>query len=222
MRSRLVAFIRNNLSMGNRLSEFFYGVTMVVMFTGIINAGMPPTQATLRILLVGALVINISWGVIDGVTSMYGGLANRADYLRTVNELRRDPADPEKREAVSRAMQGTIVENLDPADQGPIVDALASGVPVTGKRFPPTRDDWNIAIATILIDFALVFPVIVPYFIIDNVREAVFISHLIAIVLLAGLAMFWARNLNLNIRKAGIIIAIIAFIAIYISYTIGW
>jgi hypothetical protein len=34
--------------------------------------------------------------------------------------------------------------------------------------------------------------------------------------------MVWARNLGLNTLKAGIIIALISFAAIYSSYSIGW
>jgi VIT1/CCC1 family predicted Fe2+/Mn2+ transporter len=93
---------------------------------------------------------------------------------------------------------------------------------VRNKKFPATFSDWKVAIATLLIDFVLIFPVIIPYFLIDSVRWAVFVSHAIAIVLLAGIAMIWARNLGLNTRRAGIIIALISFAMIYFTYIIGW
>jgi hypothetical protein len=208
--------------MGNRLSEFFYGVMMVVIITGLINNGLPPSQDTLRLLFFAGLVVNLTWGIIDGVTSMYGGLVNRADYYRIANAFRNDRDDPGKREMVRRSLQGTIVENLREEEQSGVVDMIGAGEPVAGQKYPATRADWNVAIATILIDFVLVFPVLVPYFLIDNVRWAVFASHAIAIILLAGVAMLWARNLGLNTRKAGIIIALIAFVMIYSTYRIGW
>jgi len=219
---RIIDFMRNNLSLGNRLSECFYGVMMVVILTGIINTGLPPDQNTLRLLLIGALGVNVSWGIIDGVTSMYGGLVNRADYLRIANEFRGDSRNQEKREMVARSMQGTIVENLSVEDQSKVIEMIGAGEPVKGQRYPATRADWKVAIATILIDFILIFPVVVPYFLIDNVRWAVFASHTIAIILIAGVAMVWARNLNLNTLKAGIIISLICFVAIYSTYSFGW
>jgi len=218
----LIAYIKNNLSLGNRLSEFFYGVMMVVVITGLINSGLPPTQSTLRLLLVAGLAVNLTWGIIDGVTAMYGGLVNRADYYRIANAFREDRNNPKKRENVRKSLQGTIVENLGEEEQSGVVDMIGAGEPVTGQKFPATRADWNVAIATILIDFILVFPVIVPYFLIDTVRWAVFASHTIAIVLIAGVAALWARNLGLNTKKAGIIIAVISFAAIYFTYLIGW
>jgi len=195
---------------------------MVVVITGIINNGLPPTERTLRILLIIGLAVNLTWGIIDGVTAMYGGLVNRADYYRIANEFREDTSNPGKRDLVARSLQGTIVENLSEEDQSTVVDMIGAGEPVTGQRYPATRVDWNVAIATIFIDFILVFPVIVPYFLIDNVRWAVFASHTIAIILLAGVAVVWARYLNLNTLKAGVIIALISFAAIYSTYYIGW
>jgi len=219
---RIIAFIKNNLPLGNRLSEFFYGVMMVVVITGLINNGLPPTTSTLRLLLVAGLTVNLIWGTIDGVTSMYGGLVNRADYYRIANAFREDRACPEKREDVRRSLQGTIVENLDVEAQSTVIEMIGDGEPVTGQKFPASRMDWNVAIATIIIDFVLVFPVLLPYFIIDNVRWAVCVSHVIAIILLAGVAIVWAKNLGLNSIKAGIIIALISFVAIYSTYQIGW
>lgn len=222
MKFRGLTFVRNNLSLGSRLSELFYGVTMVVILTGMINMEMPPTQSTLRLLMFGALAVNISWGIIDGVTGMYGGLVNRSDYNRIANEYREDNANPEKRKMVARSLQGTIVENLREDEQARVVDMIGAGHPVTGQRYPARHEDWNMAIATILIDFVLVFPVVIPYFLIDSVRLAVFVSHVIAIVLLAVVAVVWAKKLHLNTWKAGIIIALISFIAIYSTYSIGW
>lgn len=222
MNYRIIAFIKNYLTLGNRLSELFYGVMMVVIITGLINTDLPPTQNTLRLLFVAGLAVNLTWGIIDGVTAMYGGLVNRADYYRIANEFREDNRNPEKRDSVARSLQGTIVENLAEAEQSKVVDMIGAGKPVTGQRFPATRSDWNVAIATIFIDFILVFPVVLPYFLIDNVRWAVFVSHMIAIILVAGVAILWARNLNLNTIKAGIIIALVSFAAIYFTYYIGW
>lgn len=215
-------FIRNNLSLGNRLSECVYGVMMVVILSGLINNGLPPTESTLRLLLIGTFIVNISWGIIDGVTSMYGGLVNRADYLRIANAFREDSRNPETREMVAKSMQGTIVENLSAEDQSKVIDMIGAGKPENGKKYPATRADWKVAIATILIDFILVFPVMIPYFLLNNVRWAVFASHTIAILLLAGIAMIWARYLRLNTLKAGIIIALISFVTIYSAYSIGW
>lgn len=217
-----IPFFKENLSLGNRLSECFYGVMMVVIITGLINTGLPPTEETLRILLIVSLGVNVSWGIIDGVTAMYGGLVNRADYLRIANAFREDPGNAGKRELVARSLQGTMVENLTEEEQATVVDMIRAGEPVRNKKFPATWSDWKVAFATILIDFVLIFPVIIPYFLIDTVRWAVFVSHTIAILLLAGVAIIWARYLGLNSLKAGVIISLISFAAIYSTYSIGW
>lgn len=222
MNFRGIPFIKNNLSLGNRLSESFYGVVMVVIMTGLINSDLPPDQSTLRLLLGVSLAVNISWGIIDGVTSMYGGLVNRADFLRIANEFREDRKNPEKREMVSRSLQGTIVENLSDEEQSEVIDMIGTGKPVHGKKFPATAADWNVAFAIVLIDFVLIFPVVIPFFVIDNVRWAVVVSHAIALIFVSCVAVIWAKHLNLSTWKAAIIVAIISFIAIYSTYLLGW
>lgn len=222
MKYQGIAYMKNNLTLGNRLSECFYGVMMVVMITGLINNGLPPSVTTLRLMLAMALIVNISWGIIDGVTSMYGGLVNRADYLRIANAFREDPENPGKRGRVAISLQGTIVENMSAEDQSKVIDMIGAGEPEHGKGYPASWADWNVAIAITLIDIILVFPVVLPYFLIGNVRWAVFVSHAIAILLMAGIAMIWAGYLRLNRRKAGIIIGVLSFFAVYSAYSLGW
>lgn len=222
MLSRIITFLKDNLTLGNRLSEWFYGVFMVVIITGVINTGMPPTKETLGFMLFAALGVNISWGIIDGVTSMYQTLVNRADYLRIANEFRADTSDPRTREQVAKSLQGTIVENLSEEEQAKIVEKIGEGEIVTGRSYPATRADWNVAFAIILIDFVLIFPVTLPYLLMDNVRKAAFVSHTVAIVLMAADVMIWAKYLGLNTRKAGIMIVVITGLAIYFTWLIGW
>lgn len=222
MFSRTRTFLRDNLTLGNRLSEWFYGVFMVVIITGVINTGMPPTKEALGFMMLAALGVNISWGIIDGVTSMYQALVNRADYLRIANEFRADRGDPQKRELVARSLQGTIVENLSEEEQAEIVEKIGEGEIVTGRKYPATRADWNVTFAIILIDFVLIFPVTLPYLLMDNVRNAAFVSHTVAIVLMAFDVMLWAKYLGLNTRKAGIMIVVITWLAIYSTWLIGW
>ncbi len=222
MRHPLVTFLRENLTLGNRLSEWFYGVVMVAAITGLINTGFPPDAETLRYMLIAALGVNVAWGIIDGVTSMYSGLVNRADYLSIANAFRGDRGDPEKRGQVAKMLQGTIVENLPPEEQEKVVDMIGAGDVVTGMKYPATRADWNVAIAIILIDFILIFPVVIPFIVMENVRLAVLLSHSVAIVLVALNAAIWAKYLGLNMVKSGAIIAVISWIALIFTYIIGW
>ncbi|MEI7432813.1 MAG: hypothetical protein WCJ93_01035 [Methanomicrobiales archaeon] len=135
---------------------------MVVIITGMITSCLPPSRNMHRLLLIAGLVVNLTWGIIDGVTTLYNGLVNRADYYRIANAFRNDRNDPDKREIIRLSLQGTIVENLPEEEQSGVVDMIGAGKPVSGQKYPATRADWHIAIATILIDFVLVFPVLVP------------------------------------------------------------
>lgn len=218
----LITYIRSNLSLGDRLAEFFYGVTMVAVVSGMINTWLPPTETKIKMLLVVALTVNITWGIIDGVTGLYADLVNRAEQDRLVDALREDKANPEKRNAALIALQGTIVDDLDEKDQAAVIDLVATKSSGARQKYTVTWGDINVAFATFLIDFILVFPVILPFVIFNDVDAAIFVSHAVAILSLALCAMIWARYLRRNIWIAGLVIAFIATGGIAITYYYGW
>jgi len=218
----VISYIRNSLSLGDRLAEFFYGVTMVAAVSGMINSLLPPTETKILYLLYAALAVNITWGLIDGITGIYADLADTAQNVKLADALRKDREDRTKRDAVLGTMQGTLMSDLDRYDQEAIVDKIAAVKPAGRREYFLSLDDVNIAAAIFLIDFILVFPVIFPFFVFQNVGTAVFVSHAIAIVSLATCAMIWAWHLGKNIILTGLIIALIAMAGISVTYYSGW
>lgn len=218
----LVTYLRNTLSLGDRLAEFFYGVTMVAVVSGMINTTLPPGEEKIRLLLLVSLAVNISWGIIDGVTGLYAGMVDRAEQDLLVDALRGDTENPEKRDAVLTTLQGTILDDLDETDRTSVVDLIVVKSPGVRQKYTASADDLRVAGAIFLIDVVLVFPVILPFFVFGDVGTAVFVSHAIAILSLALCAMIWARHLRRNIWIAGLVIGLIAAVGIGITYYLGW
>ena len=76
------------MSYGDRLGEWMYGFIMVAVVVGIVggfseiilNTAPGYTRAYLTMyMLVLTFGVNIAWGLIDGLTVIYGGLVERAD-----------------------------------------------------------------------------------------------------------------------------------------------
>ncbi len=69
-RARVRAFYGAALSTGDRLGEIFYAVWMAVISIGLLNSVDEITEDHIAVVVVTALVANLAWGIIDGVTVM--------------------------------------------------------------------------------------------------------------------------------------------------------
>lgn len=172
---------------------------MVSVVTGMINATGDPSDPSIeRIMLISALAVNISWGIIDGLTYVIGGLIGRADEDRLINSLRADKNDLQ------------------------LKDKLLEKSPEKALSYFPSKDDYKVALAVFLIDFVTVFPVVLPFIIFQDAARAVFFSHIIAVILFFLIGYYWALYLNWNKLKTGVVLAVIGAIVIAFTFYLGW
>ena len=93
----ITGFQRRYMSFGDMLGEWFYGFLMVAVVCGIIggysdillasNLGYGRVYLTV-VLVVLTFGVNITWGIIDGTTVIYGGLTDKADLERIIIWIR--------------------------------------------------------------------------------------------------------------------------------------
>jgi hypothetical protein len=81
-------FIKMRFSVGDRLAEAFYGIWMVTVVTGIAKVSGEPTEQSVRLMLFAALVTNITWGIIDGLTSILPDFIDRTKEGELIHSLR--------------------------------------------------------------------------------------------------------------------------------------
>jgi hypothetical protein len=222
LKSKTAMLILNNTTIGDRLSEIFYGITMVSVVSGMVNYGLFGQNNLSYVLFFVALGVNISWGIIDGATSVYGGLVDRAEEDRLIYSLRSNKKILDQREDVAEILKGTIIRSLNEEDQAKVVDMISAGVPEKIGKYNTTRDDFKVFLAILLMDVITVFPVIIPLYVIEDSQSALFWSHLIAILIFVLIGVAWAKYLNKNMVKAGLALGILAAITISVTYYFGW
>jgi hypothetical protein len=222
LKSRIAKLILKNTSLGDRLCEIFYGVAMVTVVSGMVNYGFIGLQGLGFALLIVSLGVNITWGIIDGATSVYGGLVDKAEEDRLINSLRVDKDNQEEREEVAEILQGTILRSLSEEDQSRVVDMIQAGKPEKITVYGASKDDLKMFLAIFLMDFITVFPVIIPLYVVKDPRSALFWSHFIAILLFVIIGIAWAKYLNKNMLKAGLALGAIAIVTIAVTYYFGW
>jgi hypothetical protein len=220
--SRIGKLILQNTSLGDRLSEIFYGIAMVSVVSGMVNYGLSGQKELSYVLFFVALGVNISWGIIDGATSVYGGLVDKAEEDRLVFSLRSNKKNSDQREDVAEILQGTILRTINEEDQAKVVDMISAEAPEKITKYSATGDDLKVFLAILLMDVITVFPVIIPLYVIDDSQSAIFWSHLIAILYFVLIGMAWAKYLNKNMVKAGLALGMMGAIAISVTYYFGW
>src|SRR5512139_3012248 len=97
------------MSFGDMLGEWFYGFIMVAVVCGLLggfseillnnNMGFGRTYLTVMLLFV-TFAVNISWGLIDGITVIYAGLTDKADLAKIISGLKKDRNNKELRDMV--------------------------------------------------------------------------------------------------------------------------
>ena len=222
MNTRFAKLIFKNTTLGDRLCEIFYGVTMVSVMIGIINITASGYINVKQVLLIVAFGVNISWGIIDGATAVYGGLVDQAEEDRLVNSLRKNKQNQQYTAQLKDDLQGTILRKLNEQDQSKVVDMLREGMPEDIKKYGASTDDLKSFLAILMMDFITVFPVLIPLYVVDGVRSAVFLSHFVAVLLFVIIGMAWAKYLNKNMLLAGTALGILGAAIIAITYYFGW
>jgi len=221
-KSRIAKLILQNTTLGDRLSEIFYGIMMVSVVIGIINVVESGYVHVKNVLLIVAFGVNISWGIIDGATAVYGGLVDKAGEDRLVNSLRTDKENQAYKEEIEDILQSTIIRRLNEEDRSKVVDMIQAGTPEKVGKYSASIDDLKLFLAILLMDFITVFPVIIPIYVVDGARSAVFWSHFIAVLLFIMIGTLWARYLNKNMLLAGVAMGILGIGVIAFSFYFGW
>lgn len=220
---RVGGFLRRYLPIGDRIGEMFYATWMVVVSLGIINSvGDQEDLVTLAIAI--AFGVNITWGLIDGISVMLTGVIDRAGGDRVLFDLR-SKNDPLTRQEARKALDGTIINALSDEEKDHILDRLADGAPQGNPYYEPyhaRREDWYYALGILAIDVLFVIPIIAPLLLVHNVPDAILISRTVATLIFAVLGAAYARRLNRNRLLAALFLGTLGLGVFSLSYMLGW
>jgi hypothetical protein len=221
---KLRDFVQSNLSVGDRLAEAFYAIWMVVVTIGLLNSESRITPELIATVVVIAFGVNLVWGIIDGVTVMYGNIIARSQWEGTLFDLR-SKGEGAKDIALRRLADEPILAALDTRQRRAVVEMLAEGERGPDPRRRPqraTREDWEYALSVVVLDVILVIPLVLPLVLIRDPEWGVYVSRIVATVMFALLGMAYAANLNRNRWIAGFGLGALGFAVFTLAYMFGW
>jgi len=215
------------MSYGSWVSEWFYGFIMVAMVSGMITGysfiGLQLFRWEITLwLVVVTFGVNIGWGLIDGLTVVYGGLVDKADEERLIGNLKKDRRNPGLRERLFGSIDDSVAGYVSDEDQEILAEKIIDQGPEAKKTYHFTKEDRNIVLATVSCDALAVIPVILPYLILGFTSLAFTLSILIASFAMAYIIFIYAKRTGRRKWVGASIFFVFALIMTLLAYYFGW
>ncbi len=220
---RISAFFTDNLPLGDRLGEAFYAVWMVVVSLGILG-GTGFEGGAIAYVIIIAFAVNLTWGLVDGITVMHSYIIERRQSEELVHDLQTAGGEEVRKKAVEALGEG-ITGALSNDDRMKVADMIAATPPGEDprtKRYRAQREDWDYFIGILTIDVLLVVPLVLPFLMFPNPYTALYMSRILATVLFAALGVLYARELNRNRLLAALFLGTLCFSLFTAAYLSGW
>jgi hypothetical protein len=175
-------FFRGVLDPIERISEILFGLIMALTFTGTLSAATAGRTEVGEMLL-GAIGCNLAWGLVDGFMYLIASLVERGRNLRTYREVC-GAADMESgRQALAGALPPAVASILSREELASMHQRLKQ-LPNSPESPRFRKDDFLGALACCLLVFLSTFPLVLPFFFIQDVGRALRASNGIAILML--------------------------------------
>ena len=202
-----------------RVSEVFFGLIMVLTFTGSLSVA-EAGRDDVRAMLIGALGCNLAWGIIDAVLYLMGRLAEKGRNIAALRAVR-EAADPS-------VAQHVIADGLPPIIAGVLQPAQLDAVRLhlIALPEPPARPklekhDWLGASGSFLLVFLSTFPVAIPFMLVRSAGPAMRISNLIAIVLLFLTGYAFGKISGYGPIRVGFAMVVIGAVLVSLTIALG-
>ena len=175
----------------DRVSEVLFGLIMVLTFTGSLSVAEAGRE-DVRTMLIGALGCNFAWGIIDGVLYLMGCLADKGRSLTTLHAVRKASSPQKAQSIIADALPPLVASVLQPPDLEMLRQRL-NQLPALPARARLGASDWAGALGVFLWVFLTTLPVAVPFIFMHEVKLAMRISNLIAMVMLFATGFAYGR-----------------------------
>ncbi len=178
-------------------AEVMYGVIIAMTFTSVLRNVPGDFGLVIDTVVYAALFCCIAWGIADGLFYFW----ERGYLIRRENEvIRLSKSGTETESAVSlleEELDDTIIRTIPPEYRRQLYLKFVhflSGVDIREKLSP--HEAMTIIIGTFMLSSGAGLIVVIPFFVIQDVGQALNVSNALGIILLFGVGYFRALDKN--------------------------
>jgi hypothetical protein len=190
-----------------RVSEIIFGLLMAQAITGSLSVASAGSQEV-RTVMVAALGCNIAWGLVDGIMYLVQTHTERVRRANLALRLRSMTNPPAERALIAEEMPERLAKVADEK----LLEAVRERLQVMPEASLDARlrlHDYGGAVGVFALVVLSTFPVVVPFMFIDELKLAMRLSNLIALLTLFAGGWILARYSGGNPWKTGAVMAAI-------------
>jgi hypothetical protein len=202
-----------------RVSEVLFGLIMVLTFTGSLSVAQAGRESV-KTMLIGALGCNLAWGIIDGVLYLMGCLADKDRKLTMLRAVRKAVDSQKWQRLIAAALPTPVASVLRPEELDSIRERL-NQLPEPPPRAHLSKRDWTGAVGVFLLVFLSMFPVAVPFMLINNARLAIRVSNGVAVVMLFIAGFAYGRYVGRSPKLIGLGMVILGVVLVSLTIALG-
>lgn len=178
-------------------AEVIYGVIIAMTFTSILRGYPAVFEFVLQRTIYAALFCCIAWGIADGLFYLW----ERNYIIRRENTIIQFSKSGEQKESalslIGEQLDDTILRNIPKENRVQLYEKLSQFLSGAESREKVSfREAATIVSGTFLLSAGAGLLVVTPFFLIENVEQALKISNLVGIFLLFGVGYFRALDRN--------------------------
>jgi len=195
--------IRNSMALADYIGKFWagaevmYGVIIAMTFTSVLRGYPAVFEIVITRVVYAALFCCIAWGIADGLFYFW----ERGYIIRRENKIIRFSQSAQENESalslIGEELDDTILRNIPPENRLLLYQKLVqvlSGVDAREKISP--HEAMTIILGTFILSAGAGLIVVIPFFVIHDVEQALLLSNALGILLLFGVGYFRALDRN--------------------------
>jgi VIT1/CCC1 family predicted Fe2+/Mn2+ transporter len=202
-------------------AEPMFGVIMVVCFTSLFRLNSDIPDNIVDIVLQAALACCFAWGLVDGVFYVWEGRFETKRKKKVFKDLNKGDK-VEATQLINSAMEDTYLDYLDEKDRNDVLEKISLGM----KKDDPPRGSLKEDLTIIAITVGLVLGtgafVVLPFYLIEDLAEALLVSNIMCIMVLFILGFYrWETKSLVERMGSGIVTALVGVIITVVTVILG-
>src|SRR6476620_12143563 len=202
-----------------RLSEILFGWIRALTVTSAVSVATADDMQ-IRTMLIAALGCNLAWGIIDAGMYLMARLGERGHNALVGRAVRKAPTREQAHRIIEAELPPVFASIFRPAQLEEIRERI-SQMPASRSHPGLTGRDWQCAVGVFALVVAATFPVVIPFAVIDDVRVALRISNVLAVVSLFLCGFLFGKHAGLPPWLTGLVMVEIGRALVAIAIALG-
>jgi hypothetical protein len=202
-----------------RISEILFGLVMVLTITCSFSIG-GAGHTEVRQMLIGALGCNVAWGIIDAILYWLACFHVHGQNIRALQAVREARSPVEAHRVIADALPPVLAGVITSTEIEEFRRRLQQ-LPEPPQRPHLTRDEWLAGVGVFLLVVVATLPVVLPFLLVHDPRQALRVSNAIALLLLFFTGYLYGYHTGHRPLRSGLIMIIIGAAMVGMTIVLG-